>query len=44
LAYLSIYRRIILTDVKVFVDWIHLVQDTDQSWALVNTMMNLEVT
>jgi hypothetical protein len=25
------------------VDWIHLPQDTDQWWALVNTVMNLRV-
>jgi hypothetical protein len=26
------------------VDWMHLVQDRDQGWALVNTIMNLRVT
>jgi hypothetical protein len=25
------------------VDWIHLTQDRDQRWALVNTVMNLRV-
>jgi hypothetical protein len=25
------------------VDWIHLAQDRDQLWALVNTVMNLHV-
>jgi hypothetical protein len=25
------------------VDWIHLAQDRDQWWALVNTVMNLQV-
>jgi hypothetical protein len=25
------------------VDWIHLAQDRDQLWALVNTVMNLRV-
>jgi hypothetical protein len=25
------------------VDWIHLAQDKDQWWALVNTVMNLQV-
>jgi hypothetical protein len=27
----------------VDVDWIHLVQDRDRWWALVNTVMNLQV-
>jgi hypothetical protein len=25
------------------VDWIHLAQDRDECWALVNTVMNLQV-
>jgi hypothetical protein len=26
------------------VDWIHLAQDKDQWWAVVNTVMNIQVT
>jgi hypothetical protein len=30
-------------DIGEGVDWIHLAQDTDKRWALVNTVMNFQV-
>jgi hypothetical protein len=36
--------RIVVMELRwEYVDWIHLVQDRDQWWTLVNTVMNLRV-
>jgi hypothetical protein len=36
--------RMDLTEIRwAVVDWIHLAQDRDQWWAVVNTVMNLRV-
>jgi hypothetical protein len=37
-------NRIVLREIEwEGVDWIHLVQDRDQLWAVMNTVMNLRV-
>jgi hypothetical protein len=37
---LIILKRILKKQIWEVVDWIHLVQDRDYWWALVNTVMN----
>jgi hypothetical protein len=45
LEYIGIDGRTILSWIlrKLVMDWIHLAQDRDQWWAVVNTVMNLWV-